>query len=752
MKEQIVQELLIRIRELEDNILRIAALVPDAQDPENVPSVQEETDKGPLTDPALTDPYGSAASDAFSRVHSAVRTNRRSIASYFYAHLDNEGKSLLSLLSEPELAHLHERQMDYLENLLSPRLTGQQHREMAKAAGIRHDAVSLDPNSLVESYKIYREALMRHLGSLLHKAPALIKFIDDRLNYDMAWQLMGYAEAHEQRQAFLLDLGTRIQYSLNQSDLLSVILSRLVEGVPGITGALVAALTAEGHLVTEKTNGLVLHTDTESSVNSGYDALFRAARNEHPIWINTLVDDTSLGSLASERGIRSYASLPIPLHANSREMILVVYSKWPGYFLSRGKQFFFQSLAREMGVQIERVSGNHQHEFSPQTLYERQFHRRLLEARKVEMHFQPITGSDGLTLKKFESVARLRDQDRLISPYEFLGAFGSNQLVMLFEQGIEQMCSTLLEVQTRHGDHIGASINLPKEVLDQPGTLNYMHEVVQETGLAPSSITLEILEFGILDEQQALDTIEELRTHGYRFAMDDLGSGESSLLRMKNLLFDEVKIDQGFVRPLVDQLQHLDYVDTLLRLAQNLKLDCVVEGIEDEIILDIIQSLGGVQLQGYGISRPLPRDRFLEWVARNQASCHPEDVSSSIHIPTTLHGWYARHLRRARLILDAFPNNPDLVNLEVAAYYENCQMTHQLVEAGLDSHPIFHAHKNFHDAVNEMVEGIMRGKSAETLKARVSKRVDELREVVLEHSRDRETTVIMPLPDMSELL
>ena len=734
---ELLQQMYTQLRALEHNIEQLAGQLTGN-------STTSPTTPLSAENKALEDPYNTYAATLLAPVLPLVRARRREIAVFFYNHLRNESEHILEQLTSDELESLREMQMRYLEKLFSPSLTATQHRQAAIQAGERHDAVSLPPEELAQAYQIYRRAIYAHIPELMESYQDAMRVVEQRLNNDLAWQMMGAMRAMEQRNHHLKTISEKLLNFINRDDLLDFVLESLRE-LPGIAGASVAAFVGENQLICEKAAGLVLHGQECTLDNSRPfrdRPLLQAWREERPIWINSVtreVEDACLLADAQQLGIRSYAIIPVRDANEAPELLLVVYSEWPGFFLSKDKHFFFESLARSLSLQVKHIEMAYHHHFAELTIQERQHYRKLLEDGKVEMVYQPIIDPRQQKVVKLESLARLVDENgQVITPYHFLPAFGTNQLLALFEQGLAQACETLVEIHEKCCTDIGISINLPTEAFEHPQVMYRIYGTVHSYGLPPHLISLEILESGALDEDKAIQAIQKLKEHGFSIAMDDVGSGESSMLRMKSLPLDEIKVDQGFVRPLLDNLDHLDYVDTLMRLAENLNLFCVVEGVENENIIDIICTLGDAYLQGYGIHKPMPRAEVIEWINQYQSGevAPPIDPSKG-YLPKTLYGWYARHLKRARVILDALPNNIDLVQFNIAAHWDNCPMTAELEALGLKDHPLYEAHQMFHDTVADLRTKLMEGQEPLQLKKQLAQVVQYLRQLVAEYTQSK---------------
>ncbi len=145
--------------------------------------------------------------------------------------------------------------------------------------------------------------------------------------------------------------------------------------------------------------------------------------------------------------------------------------------------------------------------------------------------------------------------------------------------------------------------------------------------------------------------LEQFKALGVRLAQDDLGSGHSSLLRLRHFAFDDVKLDQSLVRGQeFDPRGALNFIHPLTSLAHSMGLTVVVEGLENAGLIEAAYMLGADAGQGYGISRPLPADEIPAWV-------HDHRLRLDRDNPSTHLGGLASHVawehRAAALAADS---------------------------------------------------------------------------------------------------
>jgi EAL domain-containing protein (putative c-di-GMP-specific phosphodiesterase class I) len=135
-------------------------------------------------------------------------------------------------------------------------------------------------------------------------------------------------------------------------------------------------------------------------------------------------------------------------------------------------------------------------------------------------------------------------------------------------------------------------------------------------GSEPNLITLKVTEGQMMRQlSTALDVISRLRLKRFRLSIDDFGTGHSSLAHLRDLPFDELKIDRGFVHGASNDETLRAICSASLRMAQQLRLSVVAEGIESREDWDLLRDLGCDAAQGYFIARPMPAAELVKWIA-----------------------------------------------------------------------------------------------------------------------------------------
>jgi len=209
-----------------------------------------------------------------------------------------------------------------------------------------------------------------------------------------------------------------------------------------------------------------------------------------------------------------------------------------------------------------------------------------------------------------EALLRWRHPERgMILPKEFLPlAKQTGLIVPIGEWVLREAC---LQVRRWHEARQGAaplllSVNLSVQQLKQ---IDFVGAVLQETGLAPGDLVLEITEDAVMeDARYAIGALEELKNMGVRLAIDDFGTGRSSLAYLKRLPVDYLKIDRSFVERLGEDPKGVEIVSGTLALARALSLNTIAEGVQTQAQLERLRAMGCDLAQGNFFSEPLGAD------------------------------------------------------------------------------------------------------------------------------------------------
>jgi EAL domain-containing protein (putative c-di-GMP-specific phosphodiesterase class I)/FixJ family two-component response regulator len=243
---------------------------------------------------------------------------------------------------------------------------------------------------------------------------------------------------------------------------------------------------------------------------------------------------------------------------------------------------------------------------------------RLAIARGELVNFyQPKVSLATGEVVGLESLVRWRHPvDGLILPGEFIG--------MATEQGLlTELTSVVLIAAMQQvkdwaqaGFHLPIAVNVSMDDLTLLEFPDVAAGLAASVGVEPRMITLEVTEGQVIRQlSTVLDVLSRLSLKRFRLAIDDFGTGHSSLAQLRDLPFDELKIDRGFVHGAVADATRRAICSASLRMAQQLQMQVVGEGIETQADWDFLSQLGCEIGQGYFIARPMPAVEVLNWMS-----------------------------------------------------------------------------------------------------------------------------------------
>ena len=165
--------------------------------------------------------------------------------------------------------------------------------------------------------------------------------------------------------------------------------------------------------------------------------------------------------------------------------------------------------------------------------------------------------------------------------------------------------------EARMNDPLRIAVNISSIQFSHPDFVGMVKKVLEDTGLEPSLLELEITETAVIENtEECIRNVEKLREIGIVISIDDFGTGYTSLNYLKSFSFDYLKIDQTYVREILDSKENMAIVKAIITLASELQLKVIAEGVEDEEILECLKKFGCDGIQGYFISRPLCKYDF----------------------------------------------------------------------------------------------------------------------------------------------
>ena len=236
--------------------------------------------------------------------------------------------------------------------------------------------------------------------------------------------------------------------------------------------------------------------------------------------------------------------------------------------------------------------------------------RRAVERAEFLLNYQPIIDLDNNRLVGFEALIRWHHPQRgIISPSEFIATAEETGLIVPIGWWVlGESCRQMRAWQDRFPEHNGLtiSVNLSARLFRLAGLHERVVEIVASSGLPAASLKLEITESALMDYAEAsVLTLRQLKQSGIQVQIDDFGTGYSSLNYLQRFEIDALKIDRSFVSQLGVSGENSEIARTIITLARNLGMKVVAEGIETDLQLNQLKSLGCDWGQGFLLSLPL---------------------------------------------------------------------------------------------------------------------------------------------------
>ncbi len=249
----------------------------------------------------------------------------------------------------------------------------------------------------------------------------------------------------------------------------------------------------------------------------------------------------------------------------------------------------------------------------------RQRLRRALANGELEAYYQPIMESSSGLITSTEALIRWRQRDgEMILPGRFIGVAEETELILSLDQWmLRTACSQRKAWNDKGFPAIPVSVNLSARQFLRPGVSEMVKRILDETGLPPSQLVLEITEATAMwDVTSTISLLQELKEMGVDTAIDDFGSGYSSLMYLKQLPVRFLKVPQLFIQELPLNLSDVAIVRAIIGMAHGLHLSVTAEGVATREQLEFLAGIGCDMVQGFFCCHPLPACSLSEILAR----------------------------------------------------------------------------------------------------------------------------------------
>ena len=241
--------------------------------------------------------------------------------------------------------------------------------------------------------------------------------------------------------------------------------------------------------------------------------------------------------------------------------------------------------------------------------------KRSFERDELLVHYQPKYNLETGEIFGAEALVRWELPDRgLILPSDFIPiAEDSNLIIEIGEWVLDKVCEDFRLWQRSVSSPGRVSVNLSLKQLRQPNFIKRISSIMRSHEVSPTSLELEITETTLMENpDRTIKLLDQLYALGLHLAIDDFGTGYSSLSALQQFPISTLKIDKSFVRDVAINPDDATIVGTIVQMGQNLNMDVVAEGVENEDQLNFLQGLHCTHVQGLLFGSPMSSDNYLE--------------------------------------------------------------------------------------------------------------------------------------------
>lgn len=230
---------------------------------------------------------------------------------------------------------------------------------------------------------------------------------------------------------------------------------------------------------------------------------------------------------------------------------------------------------------------------------------------QFELNTQKIIGAEALIRWKHPQLG-------VVPPGQFIPICEKNGLIVEIGEWVIYEACRQGALWAAQGKNLTIAVNISAIQFKRGNFEKVIKDALDVSGFDPRFLELELTEsIMIHDTDRVLEQVNSLKTMGIQLSIDDFGTGYSSLAYLKRFSVDKLKIDQSFIRDILENQEDAVIVKTIIKMAHSLNLEAIAEGVEEPEIVDLLQSFGCDHVQGYYFARPLDVDSFETYYTAN---------------------------------------------------------------------------------------------------------------------------------------
>jgi diguanylate cyclase (GGDEF)-like protein/PAS domain S-box-containing protein len=341
-----------------------------------------------------------------------------------------------------------------------------------------------------------------------------------------------------------------------------------------------------------------------------------------------------------------------------------------------------------------------------------------LENKELVLHYQPKVNMRTGQVIGVEALIRWHHPERgLLPPALFLPVIEDDNVIVDIGDWVIETALNQMEAWQAHGISLPVSVNVAGRQLQSPDFIEKLKIALSRHPSVAHQLELEVLETSALEDiAQVSHVINACQEMGVGFSLDDFGTGYSSLTYLKRLPAQSLKIDQSFVRDMLEDSNDLAILDGILGLAIAFQRQVIAEGVETAQHVEMLLRLGCELGQGYAIARPMPADSIYEWlatwhppVAVDCFPIHREDLP--ILFAAVKHRSWVSMLGKYLRGEKPAPPQMDRHQCSFGKWFDKFRQTRHAAHPATDR--IIQLHDAIHDQANALLELMINGRTDE---------------------------------------